>query len=194
MPGEVVSFPQEPLILVDENDQEVGYASKREVHQGEGILHRAFSIFLFNTAGEVLLQQRAQEKPLWPGYWSNSCCSHPRKGEEVHAAARRRLKQELGLESDFRYLYKFQYFAPFGDKGAERELCWVYAGIEDREPTVNPTEVAATRYVAPQKLDEEMRNNPEQFTPWFHLEWKRIRTEYYEELIGARATAQKIAP
>ena len=88
---EKVSFDDEPLILVDENDREIGYRSKVDCHTGHGTLHRAFSIFLFDNRGRVLLQQRAAGKPLWPLYWSNSCCSHPRRGESMQQALHRRL-------------------------------------------------------------------------------------------------------
>jgi len=99
---EKVSFDDEPLILVDEDDNEVGYRSKGECHEGHGILHRAFSIFLFDKRGRVLLQQRAAGKRLWPLHWSNSCCSHPRRGETMDQALHRRLREELGLEASLK--------------------------------------------------------------------------------------------
>lgn len=178
----IVSFDSEPLILVDEQDNELGYLRKDEAHQGSGTLHRAFSLFIFNTRGELLLQQRAAGKRLWGGYWSNSCCSHPRRGEAMESAVQRRLYEELGIRTPLRYLYKFQYQAQFDETGAEHELCWVYAGHSDDAPRVNLNEIAAMRYIAPEALDAEMQAAPQRFTPWFKLEWARIRNEHPEVL------------
>ncbi len=176
----VVSFDDEPLILVDAADRETGFLDKASVHAGPGQLHRAFSLFIFNPQGELLLQQRAPGKRLWPGYWSNSCCSHPRRGELQEEAVRRRLREELGLACPLRFLFKFQYQARFGGEGAEHELCWVYAGHCADEPVLNLTEVAALRYVAPAALDREMAEQPGQFTPWFRIEWERLRQAHAE--------------
>ena len=93
----IVSSEQEELILVDREDNELGFLSKAECHDGAGVLHRAFSLFLFNDEGELLLQQRSGNKRLWPNFWSNSCCSHPRRGESMEVATRRRLRDELNL-------------------------------------------------------------------------------------------------
>src|SRR5215510_15416861 len=117
------SEDSESLILVDEADREVGHLGKAQCHQGRGVLHRAFSLLIFNPAGGLLLQQRAAAKRLWPLYWSNSCCSHPRRAESMEAAIHRRLKQELGLACPLRFLFKFQYQAQFDAVGAEHELC-----------------------------------------------------------------------
>lgn len=174
----VVSFDSERLILVDPDDREIGFASKAEAHAGQGILHRAFSLFVFNAAGEVLLQQRAPGKPLWPGYWANSCCSHPRGGETMDAATQRRLHEELGFTCPLEFVFKFQYHAEFGAAGSESELCWVYVGQSDAPVRVNDTEIAAWRHVAPTTLDEEIARHPEHFTPWLKLEWVRLRGEF----------------
>jgi isopentenyl-diphosphate delta-isomerase len=173
--GEVVSSESEELILVDEQDREIGFSSKASCHNGEGMLHRAFSVFLFNGRGEVLLQQRAANKRLWPLYWSNSCCSHPRRGESLESAARRRVEQELGLHCELRFLYRFQYHACFGEAGSERELCSVFAGRSDEAVMANGTEVNDCRWIAPQALDQELADHPDRFTPWFKLEWPRVR-------------------
>ena len=106
------------LILVDEADREIGTVPKTAGHLGAGVLHRAFSVFLFDDAGAVLIQKRAAGKMLWPGYWSNACCSHPRPDENVDVAARRRVREELRVECRLRFLYKFTYQARFGDVGA----------------------------------------------------------------------------
>ena len=180
---EVVSSELEPLILVDANDREVGFLDKSACHDGTGTLHRAFSLFIFNEAGELLLQRRSEHKPLWPLYWSNSCCSHPRVGETMEQAVRRRLKQELDLETELSFLYKFQYFAPFLDVGAEREYCWVYAGRSSDTPRANTNEVHEMRFVAPAALDQEMLEHPDRFTPWFKLEWEKVRELYVNRLV-----------
>src|SRR3984885_16065783 len=123
-----VMMDSEALILVDQTDREVGHMSKTECHQARGTLHRAFSLLIFNPAGELLLQQRSASKRLWPLYWSNSCCSHPRRAESMESATRRRLREELGLRCPLHFLYKFQYQAQFDPVGAEHELCSVFIG------------------------------------------------------------------
>lgn len=178
----IVSFDDEALILVDEDDREIGSLSKAECHHGDGVLHRAFSLFIFDRDGRLLLQQRSAEKRLWPLYWSNSCCSHPRHGESMDEAVHRRLLQELRMTSDLHYLYKFQYQARFMDVGSENELCWVYAGTSDEPARPNRTEVADHRWVTPAELDHEMTNRPETLTPWFRMEWQRVRGLYRDAL------------
>lgn len=170
-----VSFDSEELILVDSDDNPVGHADKGTCHDGHGILHRAFSLFIFNARGEVLLQQRAAGKRLWPGFWANSCCSHPRRGETMQQATERRLMQELGMRSQLHYLFKFEYQADYLDLGAEHELCWVYHGSSDDPVEVNAKEISAWRFVAPADLDLEIAEFPERFTPWLKLEWARVR-------------------
>lgn len=179
-----VSFDDEPLVLVDSEDRELGFCPKAEAHRGEGRLHRAFSLFVFTPSGELIVQQRAAHKPLWPGYWSNTVCSHPRRGERMEEAVRRRLREELGLAAELRFLFKFEYRARFGAAGSEHELCWVYAGHSDETPRANPHEVAALRYFSPRELDAAMAERPDAFTPWFRLEWARLRRDH-AELLGA---------
>lgn len=174
-PNEVVSSEREELILVDDQDREIGFQSKADCHDRDGLLHRAFSLFVFNRDGEVLLQRRAANKRLWPLYWSNSCCSHPRRGEDMEEAVHRRLYQELRIRSELNYLYKFQYAASFGAAGSERELCWVYAGLSEDPVRANATEISEWRYVSPLQLDNELQRRPERFTPWFKLEWPRVQ-------------------
>lgn len=173
-----VSSDAEQLILVDSDDRVLGHDSKAACHDGAGVLHRAFSLFVFNGAGELLLQQRSAGKRLWPGYWANSCCSHPRRGESMEEATRRRLQQELGMACELRYLFKFQYHAHYQGLGAEHELCWVYVGQTDAPVRANASEVAAWRFVTPATLDAEMRAEGEHFTPWLKLEWQRLRSDF----------------
>ncbi|TAM75084.1 isopentenyl-diphosphate Delta-isomerase [bacterium] len=176
----MVSFDSEPLILVDADDRVIGHAGKADAHAGKGILHRAFSLFVSNPVGEVLLQQRATSKTLWPGYWANTCCSHPRQGEDMDTATQRRLREELGFTCALEFIYKFQYHAEFGEAGSESELCWVYVGVSDAPIRVNSTEIAAWRFVRPATLDREIEEAPERFTPWLKLEWRRLRRDFAE--------------
>jgi isopentenyl-diphosphate delta-isomerase len=169
-----VSSDDEQLILVDSHDREIGFLAKADAHRGRGTLHRAFSLFVFNPAGELLLQQRAKGKRLWPGYWSNTCCSHPRRGETMDDAIRRRLHEELGLRAELEFLFKFHYQTQYDAHGAEHELCWVYAGRSAQRPRPNVNEIAAWRYVPARALQAEIARAPETFTPWFKLEWARM--------------------
>jgi len=180
--NEVVSFEDEKLILVDENDNEIGNLPKDKCHDGQGQLHRAFSLFIFNDKGEVLLQQRSGQKRLWPMYWSNACCSHPRRGEDMSDAVNRRLQQELGLTSELEFLFKFIYQAQYDEVGSEHELCWVYLGRSSDDIVVNENEIAAWRYISVERLDDELATEPGKFTPWMKLEWRRIQDEYGDRL------------
>ena len=185
--GDIVSFDNEALIIVDAQDRILGHGTKAELHQGAGTLHRAFSIFLFNDAGEVLLQQRSADKPLWPGYWSNTCCSHPRRGESYGIATRRRLMEELGVEAPLWFTHRFRYQAQFNDDGAEHELCSVYVGRIGCDPEPNPQEISDWQWISPAALDEWIETEPERLTPWFKLEWTALRSGEHAstlEMIG----------
>jgi isopentenyl-diphosphate delta-isomerase len=177
-----VSSDDEPLILVDTEDRPTGSASKRVCHDGDGLLHRAFSIFLFRDDGRVLLQQRSALKRLWPLYWSNACCSHPRLGEETPDAAQRRLRQELGLAAELHYVYKFRYQARYDASGSEHELCWVFVGRVSAEPRIHPDEIGDCREYTAEDLDAAVSRSPETFTPWFLMEWRALRGEYRERV------------
>ena len=185
-----VSSEDECLILVDSHDNETGISSKAACHDGDGILHRAFSVFLFNREGELLLQQRAMGKRLWPMFWSNSCCSHPRRGESMDVAVPRRLQDELHAQATLDYIYKFSYQANFSDVGSEHELCHVFLGMLDGEATRNETEIEALRFVSADQLEEEFRSSPESFTPWIKLEWQRLNDDFSDRL--ARFTGAQL--
>jgi len=178
----VVSSEDEELILVNGDDEVTGYASKAACHNGDGLLHRAFSLFLFNEAGELLLQQRAAQKRLWPGYWSNSCCSHPRRGESLGVATQRRLQDELNVSASLEKLYHFCYQAGYGDAGSENELCHVFLGRMDDAIRPNDSEIAAIRFVRAVDLDAELGDYPERFTPWFKQEWRTLNEEFQAAL------------
>lgn len=173
--GSDTSEEAESLILVDEADREVGYLSKDRCHEGRGVLHRAFSLLIFNDQGELLLQRRSAAKRLWPHYWSNSCCSHPRRAETMEAAIHRRLHEELGLACALHFLFKFQYQAQFDNVGAEHELCSVFIGRSTGRVRIDHNEISDWRWVSPERLAAEMGGaGAERFTPWFAMEWERI--------------------
>ncbi len=178
----IVSSESEELILVDRNDNEIGHLSKADCHDGDGVLHRAFSLFLFNDDGELLLQKRAAGKRLWPGYWSNSCCSHPRRGESMETATLRRLGDELNIEATLEHIYRFCYTAGFGDAGSENELCHVYLGRVMGELRPNQSEISGVRFVTAGELEQEFARSPERFTPWFKQEWRELTESYREAL------------
>ncbi len=184
--SEVVSFDDEALILVDAADRPVGYLDKSGCHDGEGVLHRAFSAFIFNPSGELLVQQRASDKRLWPAYWSNSCCSHPRRGEDIELAVTRRLEQELGFSPDdlnsLEFLYKFEYVAHFGEAGTEHELCSVFVGHTSAAPVVNTAEIKAWAWLGKDQLTEQLAAEPDRFTPWLQLEWAKLSADYAQKI------------
>jgi isopentenyl-diphosphate delta-isomerase len=193
-----VSFASEELILVDSDDREIGYCSKLETHQGQGKLHRAFSAFLFDDRGRVLLHQRSDSKPLWPGYWTNSCCSHPRRGEALDAAVRRRLREELGVVAEAVPVYKFEYRASFSDRGSEHELCHIYLAHAHGSSavTAHEDEVKDWVWLEVAEVDSWVAERRETLTPWFLMEWRELRKTYrnnLDEFIAACLTRRGAA-
>jgi len=179
-PARVVSSDSEELILVDQADCEIGTLSKGACHDGQGVLHRAFSVFLFDADGRLLIQQRAADKRLWPLYWANSCCSHPRAGEDMGEATIRRTEEELGVRAELEFVYKFQYQAVYGDLGAEHELCWVHIGkTAETEVRPNPSEIADWRFLAPAEADALVADESADVAPWFRMEWRELRQAYW---------------
>lgn len=182
---QTVSSPNEKLILVDKNDEELGQITKRDAHQGKGRLHRAFSIFLFNDQKQLLMQKRSLKKLLWPEFWANSCCSHPRVGEELEEAVHRRLKQELNVSTQVDYLYKFEYRASFKDVGTEHELCSVWLGqVKEDNVMFNKDEISEIKFISIDRIEKELACNSEIYTPWLKLEWKRIQADYLERVLN----------
>jgi len=170
-----IAADSEALILVDEADRELGHLSRAECHRGAGVLHRAFSLLIFNDVGELLLQQRAAGKRLWPRCWSNSVCSHPRRAETMEAAIHRRLHEELGLQCPLHFLFKFRYQAQFDTAGSEHELCSVFIGRCSDRPRINHNEILAWRWISPEAVQAQISGSDAgSFTPWFILEWQRI--------------------
>ncbi len=170
---------QEAVILVNENDEQIGMMPKLEAHE-KGVLHRAFSVFLFNTQGEMLLQQRAFGKYHSEGLWSNTCCSHPKVGEDTQSAAHRRLMEEMGLETDLQFLYSFLYKAEL-DKGlTEHELDHVFIGISDQKPVINTEEVADWKYRSIDELFRDLESHPEHYSVWFKMEVRNVLDKFNE--------------
>ena len=169
---------EEQVVLISENDEVLGLMNKLQAHEN-GILHRAFSVFLFNDKGEVLLQKRAAEKYHSPNQWTNAVCSHPREGETYLEAAQRRLKEELGIEAmELTPKFHFIYKADVGGNLWEHELDHVFTGTYNGDFSLNEEEVSEIRYITMQALDQEMESNPENFTEWFKI----ILGEYKDRL------------
>jgi isopentenyl-diphosphate Delta-isomerase len=158
----------EEVILVDERDNVIGSMEKMEAHR-QGKLHRAFSVILFNSAGEMLLQKRAKNKYHSAGLWTNTCCSHPLPGENIENAAARRLKEEMGIDVRPNYAYKFIYKAHLDQNLTEHELDHVFIGKYDGEPKMNSDEVDDWKFVKIEWLKEDIKNNPSHYTEWFKL-------------------------
>lgn len=176
------------LILVDAADHSVGQLSKALCHEGRGIRHRAFSLLIFNGSGQLLIQQRARAKRLWPLYWSNSCCSHPRSGESMETATQRRLYEELGVSCPLQFLFKFEYQAQFDASGAEHELCSVFIGRCTDSLRVDTREISAWRWISPDGLQAEFNTHGAgKFTPWFVMEWARIGRDHREAVLALQS-------
>lgn len=165
----------EPLvILVDTQDNEIGVAPKMQVHL-DGVLHRAFSVFVFNRKGELMLQQRAFNKYHSGGLWTNTCCSHPAPGETNEQAAHRRLEEEMGFDCELEHAFAFLYRTDFENGLTEHEYDHVFFGYDEPIPHLNPDEVADYRWVSLAELDAWMTDRPEDFTFWFKHIYERVK-------------------
>jgi len=178
----------EKLLIVDKNDKFLRYANKEKCHQGKGILHRAFSVYIFNNKGQLLIQKRSRQKPLWPGYWANSCCSHPRKGEEYVDAGERRLAEELGFTCPLSIADKFEYQANYINIGSENEMCVILTGEYNGKVKPNRKELSHYKWVDPHKLINDFKKNPDEYSPWLKIGLKKLlkikdkEEEYKKEL------------
>lgn len=161
------------VILVDENDKEVGLMEKLEAHR-QGKLHRAFSVFLFNEKKELLLQQRAFDKYHSGGLWTNTCCSHPKPEERLEDAVNRRLVEEMGIKAKTKHAFSFIYKARLDKDLIEHELDHVFIGNYQGDFTVNPQEVAESKFVPLDIIKEEMSMYPDRYTIWFKLIFDRV--------------------
>ncbi len=165
----------EHVVLVDEHDTPLGTEEKLRAHQDGGRLHRAFSIFIFNSRGELLLQRRAAGKYHFGGLWTNTCCSHPREKEPTEAAAHRKLVQEMGFDTALEESFAFTYRAEDVDSGlTEHELDHVFVGSFDGEPRVNAEEVAEWKWMAPGEIERDLHENPRRYTPWFPIAFAKL--------------------
>ena len=163
----------ENVILVDERDQALGTMEKMEVHR-RGLLHRAISVFIFDSRGRLLLQQRAAHKYHSARLWTNTCCSHPAPGEEALAAAHRRLKEEMGMEAPLTFAFTFLYRAPFDNGLVEHELDHVFIGHSDETPAINPDEVATYHWASLTEIEIAIQSSPEAYTAWFKLIYRKV--------------------
>ncbi|TNF46769.1 MAG: isopentenyl-diphosphate Delta-isomerase [Bacteroidetes bacterium] len=159
---------EDKVILVNENDQEIGSEEKLQAHI-DGLLHRALSVLIFNSSGELLLQRRALDKYHSPGLWTNTCCSHPRPEEDTAAAAHRRLNEEMGMNTMLKHSFSFIYRAEFDNSLIEHELDHVFIGISDELPELNPEEAMEYKFVNPDRLIEDIKENPSKYTVWFRI-------------------------
>ncbi len=159
---------KEQVILVDEKDQEIGLMEKMEAHQ-KGLLHRAFSVFLFNSQGDLLLQKRASSKYHSPSLWTNTCCSHPRKNESILDAASRRLQEEMGIQAELQKKFSFIYKAELDQGLTEHELDHVITGIFNEDPIINLDEVEDWKYISITELNLDIKLKPENYTEWFKI-------------------------
>lgn len=169
---------EEQVILVDKNDTQIGLMPKMEAHE-KAILHRAFSVFIFNIKGELLLQKRASHKYHSPNQWTNTCCSHQRDGESNLTAGKRRLQEEMGFSCELEEVFYFIYKAPFDNGLTEHELDHVLIGYYNDAPIINTEEVGDFRWMHTNDVETDIEKNPNDYTAWFKIIFK----EYYNRLI-----------
>lgn len=165
---------QEQVVLVNEQDETLGSMEKIEAHRTAS-LHRAFSVFVFDDQGRLLLQQRAKEKYHSGGLWTNTCCGHPRPGEEIGAAAKRRLNEEMNILIDVHPRFRFLYRAALDNELHEHELDHVFFARFSGIPAPDPSEVQAWRYVPIVQVDEELKRDRDRYTVWFQKCWNEVR-------------------
>ena len=164
---------KEFVILVDEQDNDIGVMEKLQAHQ-EGLLHRAFSIFIFNDKNELLLQQRALSKYHSAGLWTNTCCSHPRPNETIKDAANRRLFEEMGMSCDLKIKTNFIYKTPFENGLTEHELDYVLIGSTNQNPIINKEEVASYKWLSVSDIKKDIVSNPNHYTSWFKIALDKV--------------------
>jgi isopentenyl-diphosphate Delta-isomerase len=168
---------EEKIILVDENDNEVGQEEKIKAHK-ENMLHRAFSVFLINSKNEHLLQKRAENKYHSGGLWTNACCSHPRPGETTEAAAHRRLKEEIGIDCPIKEIFSFKYNVKFEENQiTENEYDHVFIGKTDDEPILNLDEASAFKWINSEELFADIGKHPENYSHWFKIAIEKVQAK-----------------
>ena len=164
----------EEVVLVNEKDEAVGTMEKMAAHE-QAVLHRAFSVFVFNKNGDLLMQQRAFSKYHSGGLWTNTCCSHPRPGEHVADAANRRLQEEMGFTTSLTKAFYFTYKAAFDNGLTEHEFDHVFTGIYEGPIHFNPNEVASYAFMTEKELEEQIQEMPARFTAWFHIAYPKLK-------------------
>ncbi|WP_298767382.1 isopentenyl-diphosphate Delta-isomerase [uncultured Polaribacter sp.] len=174
---------KENVILVDTNDEPLGLMEKIEAHE-KALLHRAFSVFIFNDKGELMLQQRAAGKYHSPLLWTNTCCSHQRDGESNIAAGKRRLMEEMGFTAELKEVFSFIYKAPFDNGLTEHELDHVMVGFYNDAPVVNREEVEAYKWMSLENVKKDIEDKPELYTAWFKI----IFEKSYEKIANYNLT------
>jgi isopentenyl-diphosphate Delta-isomerase len=179
---QLILSDMDQVILVTPEDEAIGTMEKMEAHR-KGLLHRAFSVFLFDADGRMLLQQRAAGKYHGAHLWTNACCSHPLPGEEVADAVKRRLMQELGLKADVQPVFSFVYRADVENDLIEHEYDHVFAGEYGGDFQLNPMEVEAIRYEEISDIRNEVQEDPSRFTTWFRLAFPRIEAWWKEKYL-----------
>lgn len=172
---------EEQVILVDREDRVLGTMEKMEAHH-KGVLHRAFSVFVFNSQGELMLQQRAAHKYHSPELWTNTCCSHPRPGEVLEDAAHRRMQEEMGFDCPLEYGFNFIYHKQVGEL-IEHELDHVWLGFSDQTPVLNPEEVQDWRYMSLDQIREDMQIRPDSYTEWFKICFDEVNKHFTQKHI-----------
>ena len=168
---------QEKVILVNEKDEQIGLMEKIEAHE-KALLHRAFSVFVFNDKNELMIQQRALSKYHSPGLWTNTCCSHQREGESNIEAGKRRLQEEMGFSTELKDTISFIYKAPFDNGLTEHEFDHILVGYFEGEPDLNPYEVAEWKWMSLEAIEKDMQANPSIYTEWFKI----IFDKYYSHI------------
>lgn len=169
------------VVLVDKKNNQIGTEDKLEAHKNGGRLHRAFSIFIFNSEGELLLQKRAPEKYHSEGLWTNTCCSHPNPGEDLKEAVERRLQEEMGFQCEVKKIFDFIYKAKF-EELTEKEFDNVLIGRSDQEPEPNPEEVLEWKWMKMEEIKEDLKKNPKKYTPWFQICFSKVFDYYNSNL------------
>jgi len=164
---------EEQVILVNEYDEQIGLMPKMEAHE-KAVLHRAFSVFVFNTKNELMLQQRAAHKYHSPLLWTNTCCSHQRDGESNIEAGTRRLKEEMGFATDLKETTSFIYKAPFDNGLTEHELDHIMLGYYENEPIINKQEVEDWKWMPLEDVKHDINVHPEQYTAWFKIIFEKF--------------------
>lgn len=169
------------VVLVDENDNEIGTEEKIKAHENGGKLHRAFSVFVFNSKGELMLQKRAKSKYHFGGLWTNTCCSHPQPDEPIEETVHKKLQQEMGFDTDLREAFTFTYRAEHENGLTEHELDHVFIGNFEGEPNPDPEEADDWKWISKEDIRKDVEEDPDNYTPWFRVALERVLEKVISE-------------